>query len=120
MTQGEAQEPRDGEPRNAAADSAWAPAELAADFGERAEEHQPHLAAYPDASDRQALRARVKLSASGRPTLVTAETRLRDGDRVYVESGGRRKAHLVCGLRRGLRSRDPQDLRIAQLREIDD
>ena len=120
MMQSEAQDPKDGRPWDSAETAAWAHEGLAADFGERGEEPQPHLAAYRSASERQPLRARVKLSADGKTTLVTVDVGLRDGDVIYVEIQGTRKAHRIAGMRHGLRSRDPRELRIALLGAIDD
>lgn len=117
MTQSEAQDTKDGQPWSLAG-TVWTPEDSAADAGERAEDLQAHRTAYLGATDREALRARVKPSSSGRLTLVTVEARLRDGDVIHVDGSGGRKAHRISGLRRGLRSRDPQDLRIAQLTEI--
>ena len=118
MTQSEAQDTQDGRPWSLAAGGVWTPDDSASELGERGGELQPHRAAYRGASDREALRAWVKPAASGRPTLVTVDTRLRDGDVIHVDGPGGRKAHRISGMRRGLRSRDPQDLRIAQLTEV--
>lgn len=120
MTRSEAQDTKDGRPWNLGAGAVWTPDAPEADAGERAEDLQPHLAAYLGASDREALRARVKPSTTGRLTLVTVEPRLRDGDVIHVDGAGGRKAHRISGMRHGLRSRDPQDLRIAQLSAIPD
>jgi hypothetical protein len=116
----ETQDAKDGRARDNAEAAAWAHDGLAADFGERGDEPHPHLAAFRNPSERQPLRARVKLSANGKATLVTVEPSLRDGDVIYVESQGTRKGHRISGMRRGLRSRDPQELRIAVLAAIDD
>ncbi len=118
--QSEAQDTIDGWPDAIAAPAGRAPQGQQADFGQRGDEEVPHLAAFAHAGSRQPLQARVRLSSSTPPTLVTTETRLHEGDVVYVESLGKRRAHRICAMRRGLRSRDPQDLRIAQLREIED
>lgn len=120
MTQSEAQDTKDGWPWSLAEAGAWAPEDAALDAGERAEDLQAHRTAYLGSSDREALRARVKPSSGGRLTLVTVEVRLRDGDVIHVDCTGGRKAHRISGLRRGLRSRDPLELRIAQLSEIPD
>ena len=120
IMQSEPQDTKDGAARDLAPAAAWAHAALAADFGERGDEPQPHLAAFGSESERQPLRARVKLSANGKATLVTVEASLRDGDVIYVECQGTRKGHRIAGMRRGLRSRDPRELRIAVLAAIDD
>ncbi len=118
--QGEAQDMIEGWPDTIAAQAGRTPPDQGGDFGERGEEELPQLAAFADASSREPLRARIRPGSSAPPTLVTNEPRLHEGDVVYVESQGKRRAHRICGMRRGLRSRDPQDLRIAQLREIED
>ncbi len=120
IMQSEPQDTKDGTARDHAQAATWAHAALAADFGERGDEPQPHLPAFRSESERQPLRARVKLSANGRTTLVTIETSLRDGDVIYVEAQGTRRGHRIAGMRRGLRSRDPRELRIAVLTAIDD
>ncbi len=117
--QGEAQDTIEGWPDAMAAQAGRAPQGQEADYGERGENDPPQLAAFADATSREPLQARVRLSSSAPPTLVIRDARLHEGDVVFVESLGQRRAHRLCAMRRGLRSRDPQDLRIAQLREIE-
>ncbi len=117
--QSEAQDMIDPGPELVAAQPGGTQPGRQAGFGERGEDDLPPVVAFADAASREPLQARVRLSSSAPPTLVTKEPGLHEGDVVFVESLGKRRAHRICGMRRGLRARDPQDLRVAQLHEIE-
>lgn len=81
-------------------------------------ERSAEPAAFRDAADQHPLAASVKISVDGGPVLVTTERDLDDGDVVYLDLGGRRRAHRIFGLRPGLRGRDSSELRVGFLSEI--
>lgn len=108
----------DAFPENLGTLLSWTAPDADSGFGERGEERTASLAAFLRPDDEDALHVRVKLSTEGIRTLVTTEARLQEGDTVYVESGGQRRPHRISRLRKGLRSRDPDTLRVGQLTEI--
>ncbi len=88
------------------------------DFDGRGGEQPAGPGVFLGAADGRPLRARVRISVDGRPTLLTIEPHLREGDVVYLDTRGERRPHRVAAMRRGLRMRDHADLRIAQLDEV--
>lgn len=89
-----------------------------ADFDGRGGEQPAGPGVFLGAADGAQLRARVHISVDGRPTLLTVERHLREGDMVYLDTRGERRPHRIAALRRGLRLRDHAQLRIAQLDEV--
>ena len=87
---------------------------------DRSDECAVDCSVYINKHDPTPLDARVRVSGNGSFWLTTTKTVPNDGDVVHVTTGRVTKAYRVSNMRRGLRSRDRENLRVGELIEVGD
>lgn len=87
---------------------------------DRGDECTVDCSVYINKDDPTSLDARVRVSGNGSFWLTTTKPVPNDGDVVHVTTGRVTKAYRVSNMRRGLRSRDRENLRVGELIEVGD
>jgi hypothetical protein len=87
---------------------------------DRSDECTVDCSVYINKHDPTPLEARVRVSGNGSFWLTTTKPVPNHGDVVHVTMGRVTRSYRVSNMRRGLRSRDRENLRVGELIEVGD